>query len=390
MYHHSFGLTKDPFGMTPDPAFLFLSMAHREALAGLKYAVLNRKGFVVLTGEAGTGKTTLLKWTLQSIPDSQIRCSAIFNSTLMPSEFLELALINFGMRNIPASKAARLTLLNDFLIDAHQRRQVTMLVVDEAHKLPLDVLEEIRLLSNFEASETQLLQIILAGQTELTEVLNRADMRQLKQRITVRLVIDPLSAVGVQQYIAHRWEKAGGTQAHPFAQEALFKIVEFSRGIPRLVNALCDNALLLAHAGDSRIVKATHVVEAAGDLDLLGSLRRPVGLYPDGQRSLVVRPILAKPAPPVQAGAGRNGDPAIVTNRDSKGTLNPGPERAFDFKTFDNYQATVTRPWGLTRLAARLGFPVAGSKPQGKLLSPCQEGRRHGFTPRFPSGSSFR
>src|SRR5215472_8629790 len=186
MYHQFFGLRKDPFGMTPDPAFLYVTAAHREALAGLTYSILSRKGFVVLTGDAGTGKTTLLTRILQSIPPSRARFSVVLNPTLTPAEFLELALLDFGIGSIPASKAQRLLLLEEFLVKAREQKQVPVLVVDEAHKLPPDVLEEIRLLSNFEQAEAKLLQIVLAGQTELAAVLNRPDLRQLKQRIAVR------------------------------------------------------------------------------------------------------------------------------------------------------------------------------------------------------------
>src|SRR2546426_6208943 len=156
MYYQFFGLKKEPFSMTPDPAFLFLPAAHREALAGLTYSILSRKGFVVLTGDAGTGKTTLLTRIFQSIPPARARFSVVLNPTLTPAEFLELALLDFGIKNVPSSKAQRLTVLNQFLVTAFQQHQVPVLVVDEAHKLPADVLEEIRLLSNFEMAEAKL------------------------------------------------------------------------------------------------------------------------------------------------------------------------------------------------------------------------------------------
>src|SRR5437588_544333 len=237
MYNQFFGLSKDPFSMTPDPAFLFLTSAHREALAGVTYSIWSRKGFVVLTGDAGTGKTTLLTRIFQSIPSTRVRFSVVLNPMLTPGEFLELALLDFGLTDIPASKAQRLTLLQQFLIDIHSKGQLAVLVVDEAHKLPPDVLEEIRLLSNFELAEAKLLQIVLAGQTELGGVLNRQDMRQLKQRIAMRLVIHPLSPTGVEHYIEHRWAKAGASKPHPFHPDAIARIAEFSHGIPRLVNS---------------------------------------------------------------------------------------------------------------------------------------------------------
>ena len=183
MYQSYFGLTKEPFSMTPDPAFLFLTGAHREALAGLSYAILGGKGFVVLTGDAGTGKTTLLTKMLRSIPPARAAFSVVLNPLLSPDEFLEMALLDFGVKEVPASKAQRLVLLREFLSQSRKQGKISVLVVDEAHKLAPAVLEEIRLLSNFELAETKLLQIVMAGQNELATVLNREDLRQFKQRI---------------------------------------------------------------------------------------------------------------------------------------------------------------------------------------------------------------
>ena len=267
MYRQYFGLTKDPFTMTPDPSVLFLTSAHREALAGLSYAILSRKGFVVLTGDAGTGKTTILMRLLQSIPSSRARFSVILNSTLTPAEFLELALLDFGLSDIPASKAQRLVMLRQFLISAHDQNKAVVLVVDEAHKLSADVLEEIRLLTNFETPEGKLLQIVLAGQEELRDTLNRQDLRQLKQRIAVRVAIQALAYPQVEEYIRYRWMKAGGQQ-HPFAPEAIEWIAQRSNGIPRLVNAVCDNSLTLAFAQGLHSIGAQQVAEVVKDLDL--------------------------------------------------------------------------------------------------------------------------
>ena len=294
--------------MTPDPAFLFLTTAHREALAGLTYSILSRKGFVVLTGDAGTGKTTLLTRIFQSVPSTRVRFSVVLNPTLTPAEFLELSLLDFGITEIPASKAQRLVLLQQFLVDTHKKGQVAVLVVDEAHKLPPDVLEEIRLLSNFELADSKLLQIVLAGQTELCDVLNRQDMRQLKQRVAMRLVIHPLSPIGVEHYIQHRWQKAGAKQPHPFEPEAVSRIAQFSNGIPRLVNALCDNALMLAYAEGKTIISIEHVLEVAKDLDLrAGPVRtlRTVQAIPQAPGS-PKRPSVR--AQPNGAGAASNAD----------------------------------------------------------------------------------
>jgi general secretion pathway protein A len=344
MYHQFFGLSKDPFSMTPDPAFLFLTLQHREALAGVTYAILNRKGFVVLIGDAGTGKTTLLRTLFQSIPSTRVRLSVVLNPMLTPAEFLELALLDFGIKDIPASKAQRLTVLQQFLIEAYRERQVAVLVVDEAHKLPLDVLEEIRLLSNFELAEAKLLQIVLAGQTELGDMLNRQDLRQLKQRIAVRLVIHPLSSIGVEHYIQHRWQKAGATRPHPFPPDVVARVAQCSRGIPRLVNALCSNALMLWCAEGHATIGAAQIVEVARDLDLLDAPRGP-------------RPALGSP-PLARTIVEREGNTATAVKRPVNGVVNEAdPEMLLiRFPTLESvgHQSDATDPSWFTRLAGKL------------------------------------
>ena len=206
MYKDFFGLQKLPFNLTPDPGFLFLPSKHREALAGLTYAVLERKGFVVLTGDAGTGKTTLINSVFNRLPAERIESSIMLNPTLTASEFLESVMLDFDIPDVPASKAQRLWKLQEFLARTHQQNRLAVLVIDEAHKLSLEVLEEIRLLGNFESAADKFLQILLLGQSELDDLLNRQDLRQLKQRIALRLYIDRLTPAEVQQYIRFRWE----------------------------------------------------------------------------------------------------------------------------------------------------------------------------------------
>jgi general secretion pathway protein A len=256
--------------MTPDPAFLYLTPQHREALAGLTYAILGRKGFLVLTGEAGTGKTTLLARALQCLPTSRIQCSVILNPMLTAAEFLESALLDFGVPEVPASKAQRLALLQRLLVRADRQNKVCALIVDEAHKLGTAVLEEIRLLGNFECSDHKLLQILFLGQSELGELLNRNDLRQLKQRIAARFTIGPLTDLEALHYIRHRWRTAGGAEVAPFTSEALNSIATHSSGIPRLINAICDNALIQAFGEAANTVEARHVRQACLDLDLGG------------------------------------------------------------------------------------------------------------------------
>jgi general secretion pathway protein A len=274
MYYHFFGLQKSPFNMTPDPGFLFLTPQHREALAGLTYAILGQKGFLVLTGEAGTGKTTLLARVLQHLPPGRIKASVILNPMLTAAEFLEMALLDFGVTEIPANKAQRLTKLRQLLIEADRQKTICALIVDEAHKLTPEVLEEIRLLGNYEHSDHKLIQILFLGQTELADLLNRPDLRQLKQRIAARFSIGPLAAAEVEQYIQYRWSTAGG-KVVPFTREALDSIAHHTNGIPRVINAVCDNALIHAFGEGVNMVQANHVLEACASLDLVAPARKP-------------------------------------------------------------------------------------------------------------------
>jgi len=271
MYNSFFGLHKSPFNLTPDPNFLYLTDSHQEALAALSYAVFARKGIFVLSGDAGTGKTTLIMSTLRHLPPSQVQCSLIVNPTLTPAEFLEAVLLDFGFHDIPASKARRVAILQDFLWKAETEKQTAVLIVDEAHKLSLEVLEEIRLLGNCESTEEKLLQIVLLGQNELDQLLNSNQLRQFRQRIALRMQIEPLPAEEVGLYIQHRWTTAGGGDA-PFSMLALSAIGQKTKGIPRLINSLCDNALMQSFADGSSTVEVRHVATACRDLHLSTSV----------------------------------------------------------------------------------------------------------------------
>jgi general secretion pathway protein A len=265
MYIESFGLQKSPFNLTPDPEFIYLTEQNREVLAGLTYAMLARKGFVLLTGNAGTGKTTLLKRILEHLPASRIQSSVIVNPTLTAPEFLEAVLLDFGLTDIPASKAQRIGILQNFLWKGHREGKVSALIVDEAHKLSMELLEEIRLLGNFESANEKLLQVALIGQTELDDLLKQEKLRQFKQRISLRLTIEPLGRDEVARYIQFRWVKAGGVTA-PFSADALAGIGEASQAIPRVINLLCENALLLAFSEGAASVELRHVLTVCREL----------------------------------------------------------------------------------------------------------------------------
>ena len=329
MYTNFFGLQKDPFKMSPDPAFLYLTTEYREAAAGLTYAILSRKGLVVLTGDAGTGKTTLLAKVLQSVPPNQVQCSVLLHPTLTSDEFMEMALLDFGLGEVPESKAKRLDLLRTFLLKRNSEGKITVLLVDEAHKLSTEVLEEIRLLGNFEYADAKLLQIVLLGQSELNATLNREDLRQLKQRIALRLHTLPLSARQVEQYIQHRWLKAGG-QAMPFGREAVAQVAFSSQGIPRLINSICDNALMAAFAGERAMVTVGDVLEACTDLDLpTGKVR--VAVADAGRRAATREPAAAAP---------------VVDT----------PLDCAPIRTLETYRIAAEKPSFLARWVGRLGL----------------------------------
>ena len=335
MYNQPFGLRKNPFNMTPDPAFLLMTAQHREALVGLTYAILQRKGFVVLTGEAGTGKTTLLVRVLQFLPANRLQFSVILNPTLTPSEFLEMVLLDFGIADVPSSKAQRLWKLQNLLLDGQTKGKVSALIVDEAHKLSPEVLEEIRLLGNFEQVEQKLLQIVLVGQGELDENLNRDDLRQLKQRIALRLSIGPLAAAEVGQYIRYRWSVAGGAQP-PFTPGAIDLVGEISRGIPRLINSVCENALTFAFSEGRTEVDRPHVEAAAIDLKL-----REAPLVP------------VEPPQPMNGMDDGNFKPAIpvLLVAETDQDLEDGD----DVPTLSNYNGSAAKPSLWNRWIGRLG-----------------------------------
>jgi general secretion pathway protein A len=268
MYEEFFHLSKAPFSMTPDPEFLFLAPTHREALAGLIFTVLARRGTAVLTGEVGTGKTTLLRKLIQSVSAEKVQFCSIFSTNVSPSEFFELILIGFGLPLTAESKAQRLLRFWEFLMACDEEGKTPVLLVDEAHKMSAELLEEVRLLMNFETAERKLLQVVLAGQIELRDLLRRDDLRQLRQRVSVRLDIVPLQPAEVEQYMRHRWHQGGGNGNFPFNSEAVDLVARSSQGIPRVMNAICDIALLRAYTSETASIGAETVRDALGVLEL--------------------------------------------------------------------------------------------------------------------------
>jgi general secretion pathway protein A len=268
MYEKFFHLSKAPFAMTPDPEFLFLAPTHREALAGLLFTVLGQRGTAVLTGEVGTGKTTILRKLIESVPAGKVQFCSVFSTNVPPAEFFELILIGFGLPVAGLGQAQRLLHFWEFLMDCDQQGKTAVLLVDEAHKLSAELLEEVRLLMNFETAERKLLQVVLAGQNELRDLMQREDLRQLRQRVSVRLDIVPLRPPEVDQYMRHRWHQGGGNGNFPFDSEAVDLVAACSGGIPRVMNAICDIALLRAFTSETAHIGPETIREAIGVLEL--------------------------------------------------------------------------------------------------------------------------
>ena len=268
MYCEYYGLVRPPFEMTPDPSFLFLGEAHREGLATLVYGVKAGKGFVMLTGEVGTGKTTLLHALLSQL-DSETKSAFIFNPRLTPLGFFRVLFEELDIEPRRKNKADYLIQLNEFLIERLARNQKTLLIVDEAQNLSIDMLEEIRLLSNLETPRSKLIQIMLVGQPELKEMLRKPELRQLRQRIALSHHLRPLNEEETYEYVEDRLRRAGHAGGRIFKRRALRALYRISGGTPRLLNVLCDSALLMGFARGQKTVDADMIQEAASDLDML-------------------------------------------------------------------------------------------------------------------------
>ena len=269
MYKTFFNLQRNPFEITPDPSFLFVTKKHNEALAALYYGVRRRKGFVVLTGEVGTGKTLLVRCLLQVLNRSNVSFAYVFNPRLTPLEFLQYIAGDFRLPTAGKSKSELLLALSDYVVSRHQKDLSTVLIIDEAHHLSPDVLEEIRLLTNLETPQAKLLQILLVGQQELDTKLDAIDLRQLKQRIALRCYLSALDFDDSRGYIYHRLQAAGNTSPSAlFPHDSIVEIHRQSRGFPRLINTLCENALIYGYARGLRAITPEIIAEIATDFRL--------------------------------------------------------------------------------------------------------------------------
>jgi type II secretory pathway predicted ATPase ExeA len=267
MYKGFFGLHSSPFNVNPDPRFLFLTRSAQEALASLSYGIQMRKGFVLLTGEVGTGKTTLLNRLLDWLRRQRVATAFIFNSTVNVPQFFDLVMADFGLESGSMEKSRMLLRLNSWLLERHRAGETAVLVIDEGQNLSTEVLEEVRLLTNLETSTQKLLQIVLAGQPELDQKLRLPQLRQLNQRITLRCRTATLSEVEILNYIESRLRMAGAT-TRIFSPEAAATVFRHTHGIPRLVNVLCEHSLISAYVDQQQQIGRETVDRVATELEI--------------------------------------------------------------------------------------------------------------------------
>jgi general secretion pathway protein A len=268
VYRAFFGFKDDPFSLSPDPSFLYRSEQHEEALSNLIYGVQGRKGFIVLTGEVGTGKTTMLECLRDYLARQRVEFAFVFNSRINSAEFLEMVAWDFDLKCDRKSKPEILAALNDMLVAQAEKGSTAVLIIDETHNLEWEVLEEIRLLGNLENRRGKLLQIILAGQPELERKLDAPNLRNLKQRVVLRYNLHPFDEEDTAKYIDSRFTTAGLPNQTVFPPVLVSEIHRRSQGIPRLINAICDNLLLTAFADASRVATHEMLEEVSEDMHL--------------------------------------------------------------------------------------------------------------------------
>src|SRR6188474_278461 len=285
MHEEYYGFSEKPFSLTPDPKYLYKSESHANAFDLLQYAIRRREGFIVITGDIGTGKTTLCRALLEQL-DRKTFSALVLNPFLSEEDLLRLILTEFGVVSRDEIKRGALTgvtkaelieTLNEFLLSLQRLGAQALLIVDEAQNLPLPVIEQIRILSNLETEKEKLLQIVLVGQPNLKDLLKRPELRQLDQRVSIRYDLKPLSPDETAAYVQHRLSVAGGGAAVSFPPKALSRIHRYTAGIPRLINLLCDRALLSGYSAHTSRILPEYVESAAESLELQqprGTLRR--------------------------------------------------------------------------------------------------------------------
>lgn len=297
MYHEYYGLTERPFDLTPNTRYLYLTPMHREALAAVQYGITSRRGIIVVTGEAGTGKTTIVRAALRALRGENVRQTYLNNPALTRDEFLQFLTKAYRLGpEAAASKTDMLSRLTATLARNHAQNQITTLVVDEAQSLPHELLEEIRLLANIETSTAKLLQVVLVGQPELADRLNDPSLRQLKQRVAIRATLKPLDLRATAALIAGRIRVAGGNPPEVFTPAAVELVYRYSGGVARIINVICDNSLLSGFAAEQKPVGPAIVEEVCRDFDLTPRDQPPSRPPLSRQAGEVPRALTTRPA----------------------------------------------------------------------------------------------
>ena len=306
MYKSFFKLQRSPFGASPDPHFLYMMPHTREALAGLEYSISARKGVTVLTGEVGTGKTTLLRSTIEKLNKQRIFTAFVFNPRFEVLDFLEFVLCDFGLIPTSRTKSGMLLQLNRWLVECYRHQETCVILVDEAQNCSWELLEEIRLLTNLETASEKLVQIILSGQPELEQRLKQNDTRQLRQRVSLWCRTYPLNAEETSHYIKERLAIAG-SEEEIFPPAAVALIYQASGGIPRLINLVCEHCLILGYVEEQRTIFPAMVLAVIKDLDLEPEAEPMAGLSgalsrEEAADGATLKPALVPASPPSQTG----------------------------------------------------------------------------------------
>lgn len=386
MYCEFYGFKEKPFAITPNPRFLFLSKNHKEVFAHLLYGIRNHSGFIEVSGEVGTGKTTVLRTLLNQLHDDAYRLAFIFNPSLSALDLLRSINREFGIRDEPANSTALLGTLNDFLLRENAAGRTVVLVIDEAQNLEPAVLEQIRLLSNLETETDKLIQIVLVGQPELGRMLDQPGLRQLSQRITVRYDLHPMDFDDTRAYIEHRLTVAGGADRKVFTPRAVKKIYRFAKGFPRLINIVCDRALLIGYTEDLQEISATVIGAAIAELRREKQGRASRNYFWPAAFGAVLIFILAGvsltllPGPPMDganskiseavqasapAGPPAHGAPAVATPLpDPSPARLAGLREALAGMTEDGSAVlafnALSKAWGVSGIGAGKGLPERG------------------------------
>jgi putative secretion ATPase (PEP-CTERM system associated) len=266
MYETYFNLRIKPFELVPDPSFIYLSKSHKRAITFLDYGIRARAGFILLTGEVGSGKTTIIRDLLNKRHEQMV-LAKVFNTRVTSEQLLAMINDDFGLKTQGKDKVTLIRDLNEFLVDQYARGNQPILIIDEAQNLAEELLEEVRMLSNLETSDSKLLQIILVGQPELRTILSAPTLRQLRQRISINCHLQPMSREETECYIMHRLAVAGNAAAVEYPSESLDVVFRFSKGIPRLINIICDFLMLSAFAEETKVISVDMLREVIGDLD---------------------------------------------------------------------------------------------------------------------------